>query len=144
MSQCPSLTGSQFHFFCPLRCKTPEITFQLFYLIADILNQYLFSWSLTWRMHSSEIRKYLKIMSKISHLFSPWFLFLWELDPSSLDTLEVLTYGFCLPSSETEAHSGLLLSAPLILLLLLRIGNFPQGEKKNKPQTELYVEFMSM
>ena len=93
-------------------------------------------------MHSSEIRKYLKIMSRISHLFFLWFLFLWELDPSSLDTLEVLTYSFCLPSSETEACSGLLLS-DLLLLLLLRIGKFPHGGKK-KNKTELYVELTSM
>ena len=124
----PLLDRISIPFFGPLHCETPEITFQLFNLIAAILYQYLFSWSLTQRMHSSEIRKYLKIMNRISPLFFPWFLFLWELDPSSLDTLEVLTYSFCLPSSETEACSGLLLS-DLLLLLLLRIGNFPQGEK---------------
>ena len=124
----PLLDRISIPFFGPLHCETPEITFQLFNLIAAILYQYLFSWSLTQRMHSSEIRKYLKIMSRISPLFFPWFLFLWELDPSSLDTLEILTYSFCLPSSETEACSGLLLS-DLLLLLLLRIGNFPQGEK---------------
>ena len=138
----PLLDRISIPFFCPPHCKTPDITFQLFYLIAAILYQYLFSWSLTQRMHSSEIRKYLKIMSRISHLFFLWFLFLWELDPSSLDTLEVLTYSFCLPSSETEACSGLLLS-DLLLLLLLRIGKFPQGGKK-KNKTELYVELTSM